>query len=127
MSDASSYSDNVRLIRRDGGRGGLDGKGGGGDDGRMESRVTALETRLDTVLPTLATKADVVTMESRLVRWMAGIGIATVTVMISVLSFLYSRIDTKPAPAAPPPIIITIPGAVPSTPPPAPAPAQKPD
>lgn len=35
---------------------------GGGEppyDGGMEHRMTALETRLDTILPTLATKADV--------------------------------------------------------------------
>jgi hypothetical protein len=38
---------------------------GGGEppyDGGMEHRMTALETRFDTILPTLATKADVETL-----------------------------------------------------------------
>ncbi len=80
-----------------------------GDDGEMEHRLTALETRLDTVLPTLATKADIASIESKIVKWVAGIGIATVTVIISVLSFLFSRIDHEPPPQQPP-IIINIPG-----------------
>lgn len=37
---------------------GFDGGGGGGYDGAMEKRLTALEARLEAILPTLATKAD---------------------------------------------------------------------
>jgi hypothetical protein len=40
---------------------------GGGEppyDGGMEHRMTALETRLDTILPTLATKADVAALRA---------------------------------------------------------------
>ena len=77
----------------------------------MDARMTALETRLDTILPTLATKADISMLESKMVKWVAGIGIATVTVIVSVLGFLFSRIDL-PAPQATP-IIVTIPGVIP--------------
>ncbi|SAL25927.1 hypothetical protein AWB64_02113 [Caballeronia sordidicola] len=42
--------------------------GGGGDNGDMEiqRRLTALETRLDVVLPTLATKEDLQTLRADL-------------------------------------------------------------
>jgi hypothetical protein len=90
-------------------RGPVDSPRVSGDDDNMNSRLTALETRLDTVLPTLATKADIASIESKIVKWVAGIGIATVTVIISVLSFLFSRIDHEPPPQQPP-IIINIPG-----------------
>jgi len=98
--------------------------GGGGDDGDMElpSRVTALETRLDTVLPTLATKSDVeglraevVTMESRLIKWMVGLVIAGVTVVMSagfsVFGLVTSRLDAKPAATSVAPVIIQVPAA----------------
>src|SRR5260363_403287 len=37
----------------------FDTGGGGGNNGDMRDRLTALETRFDSVLPTLATKADI--------------------------------------------------------------------
>jgi Mg2+ and Co2+ transporter CorA len=40
------------------------GAGGPPYHGDMEPRVTALETRLDTILPTLATKADIADMRA---------------------------------------------------------------
>lgn len=105
--------------------------GGGGNNGGMDSRLTALETRFDTVLPTLATKSDIaevkaqiVGTESKTIRWVAGIGVATVTALISILSFMFARLEVKPAPAVPPqaPIIIqlpaqsTLPPAAPTSP-----------
>lgn len=86
------------------------GSGGGGDNTRMEGRVSALEARLDATVPSLATKADVIEVEGKVIRWVAGIGIASVTVLVSVMGFFFSRLDNKPAPAAQPaPVIIQIP------------------
>ncbi|OZI79886.1 hypothetical protein CAL24_08210 [Bordetella genomosp. 2] len=89
----------------------------------MEHRVTALETRLDTVLPTLATKSDISDTKGEMIKWVAGIGIASVTVMITVMGFLFSRIDSPKSGATPTPIIIQVPQAAhvpaPSEPPPA--------
>lgn len=104
----------------------------------MDARVTALETRLDTTLPTLATKADLsgVTLEvekvrteihqstAGLVKWIVGTGIASLAILISILTFLLNRIDKAPAApaAAPAPVIIQVPAyQPPPTPPQAPA------
>ncbi|GLQ45653.1 hypothetical protein GCM10007862_07040 [Dyella lipolytica] len=57
--------------------------GGGSNDGDMEKRLTTLETRLDTILPTLATKSDmegirgdISKTDTALTRWMLGTVIA---------------------------------------------------
>jgi len=91
--------------------------GGTGDNGGMEHRVTALETRLDTVLPTLATKADISDTKGEMIKWVAGIGIATVTVIITVMGFLFSRIDNSKLNAPAGPVIIQVPSAPPPAPP----------
>ena len=59
----------------------------------IPARVRSLETRFDTILPTLATKADIAQVESRLIKWVAGIGIASITVMLSVISFMFSHLE----------------------------------
>ncbi len=90
----------------------------------MESRVTSLETRLDATLPTLATRTDIIEVEStiiafeaKLVKWVAGIGIATVTVLVSVLGFLFSQLEpSNRAGNMPYPIIINVPGLTQTTP-----------
>jgi hypothetical protein len=86
----------------------------------MEHRMTALETRLDTVLPTLATKADLAKGTSDLVKWIVGIGIAGVAIILSVLTF-YMNAAKAPAPAvqSAPNIIINVPPLAPALPPPA--------
>jgi hypothetical protein len=38
----------------------------------MDDRQTALETRFDTILPTLATKADVEALRADIHKWMVG-------------------------------------------------------
>lgn len=77
--------------------------------------MTALEARFDTILPTLATKADVANVEGELIRWVAGVGIVTVTVLVSIMGFLFSRLEvgvkSVPQPA---PIIIQVPSAAPA-------------
>lgn len=93
----------------------------------------------DTTLPTLATKADLsgVTLEvekvrteihqstAGLVKWIVGTGIASLAILISILTFLLNRMDKAPsAPAAAPaPVIIQVPAYQPPPPPPQ-APAQ---
>ena len=80
-----------------------------------EHRMTALETRLDTILPTLATKADIHQAVGETHKWM----IATVIGLFLGFGGLFLAMSNalKPSPvlAQPQPIIIQLP----------PAPAQK--
>lgn len=74
----------------------------------VEHRLTALETRLDTVLPTLATKSDLAQMESRLLRWFVGTAIAIVTLLFSGTAWMLSHVGPI---AASQPIVIQVPAA----------------
>ena len=80
-----------------------------------EHRMTALETRLDTILPTLATKADINQAVGETHKWM----IATVIGLFLGFGGLFLAMSNalKPSPvlAQPQPIIIQLP----------PTPAQK--
>lgn len=80
----------------------------------METRLTSLEARFDAISPTLATHADIAKVESTLVKWFAGVGIAIITVLLSAMSFFFSSLQSAPA-QAPQPIIIHIPAAVTAT------------
>jgi hypothetical protein len=115
---------------------------GGGEppyDGGMEHRMTALETRLDLILPTLATKADLESVRRELEnsglrtdmklaelradmhKMNAEIRSWTLATMITIVGAMLAAIfgisqiykGAVPAPPAPQPapIIITIPGA----------------
>ena len=97
----------------------------------MESRLTAVETKFDTILPSLARKEDILLLktdiasfetrlaifETRIIRWVAGIGLATVTSLLSMMGFFFSKVEMQPKSAAfqtavqptVQPIIITIP------------------
>lgn len=103
------------------------------DNGDMNARVTALETRLDTILPTLASKADVAELRadvakgqsdthkgfSDMVKWMVGVAFTGIAVVISAVTFLFAQAKPQQQAAqATPPIIINVPQA------PAAAPAQ---
>ncbi len=77
----------------------------------METRLTSLEARFDAILPTLATHADIAKVESTLVKWFAGISIATIAVILSAMSFYFSSVHLGVA-QAPQPIIIHIPAPV---------------
>ena len=77
----------------------------------METRLTSLESRFDAILPTLATHADIAKVESTLVKWFAGVGIAIITVLLSAMSFFFSSMHSVPA-QSPQPIIIHIPAPV---------------
>ena len=56
-------------------------------DNAAELRFAALETRIDTILPTLATKADVAEAKANLVMWLASIVAASTAIVIAVLLF----------------------------------------
>ena len=61
------------------------------DDG-MANRLGVLETRLDTILPTLATKADVSDAKASLVMWLGSIVAASTAILIAVLLFAINRV-----------------------------------
>lgn len=89
-------------------------------DGDMERRLTALETRLDTILPTLATKADIGEIRADLHKMNAEIKSWTLATVLTIVGtmlatiFGISQISKAGAPPAtsttqPVPIVITIP------------------
>jgi len=61
-------------------------------DNAAENRPTVLETRLDTILPTLATKGDVSEAKASLVMWLASIVAASTAIVIAVLLFAISQV-----------------------------------
>ena len=94
-------------------------KGGGPPNyGGMEARLTKLETRLDTILPTLATKADisdtkVAIAESKadIIKWLSGGVLATIAIIVSVMAFMLNRVAPPLSAQQPAPIIIQTPAA----------------
>jgi hypothetical protein len=65
------------------------------------------ETRMDTVLPTLATKADVAEAKATIVMWLAGVIAAATAIIITVLAFMLNRaVPPQATTQAAPPIII---------------------
>lgn len=110
----------------------IDPLGGGGNNGGMDARLAKLEA----IIPTLATKEDVVKLRgetkegfadvraemhrnaSDIIKWVVGtagvIAVGAVTIMTFVLN---NAAPKAPIAQAQPPIIINVP---------APAPAQKP-
>lgn len=96
----------------------VDPPGGGGDDGGMEARLAKIEA----VLPTLATKADVAEVKvavergiNETQRWM----IATVIGLFIGFGGLFLAMSNALKPAAAPaaqPSVFVVPGAQPATP-----------
>jgi hypothetical protein len=84
----------------------------------MEHRLTALETRLDTVLPTLATKADVEGVRADISRWMLATVVTIIGTMLAAI-FGLSQVFKGAQSGAQQPIIINIPapaaGAAPTS------------
>jgi hypothetical protein len=80
-------------------------------DGDMEHRVTALETRLDTILPTLATKGDIGELRADFKGWTLTTVITLVGTMLAGFIGLATVIGKQaPAPQAQQtPIIINVP------------------
>ena len=78
------------------------------DHGRMGNRMTALETRIDTILPTLATRSDMHSLDASIKTWM----IATVIGLFlgfAGLFFAMNNLARPPAPAGQAPIVIQVP------------------
>jgi hypothetical protein len=96
-------------------------------DGDMEHRLTALETRLDTILPTLATKADIGEIRADLHKMNIEIKSWTLTTVLTIVGTMLAAIfgisqisKAVVAPATstiqPAPIVITIPAPTAPTP-----------
>src|SRR5260363_419356 len=70
----------------------FDTGGGGGNNGDMRDRLTALETRFDSVLPTLATKADIEDLrtgihkvDATIKTWMLGTVLTIIGTMLAAI------------------------------------------
>src|SRR5260364_146179 len=66
--------------------------GGGGNNGDMGDRLTALETRFDSVLPTLATNADIEDLrtgihkvDATIKTWMLGTVLTIIGTMLAAI------------------------------------------
>jgi hypothetical protein len=73
-------------------------------DLETEHRLTALETRLDVILPTLATKADIAELKasvaeakSSLLIWGITTAVAVVAILASLMLFLARELEVAPA------------------------------
>lgn len=120
MSEVTELRAEVnRLVRE-----GIAKGGGGSDNGGMEHRVTALETRLDTILPTLATKADIADVRSDISRWTLTTTLTIIATTLAALVGIYQISKSAPTPPPSQPIIINVPALAP-VPSQAPAPARK--
>lgn len=93
---------------------GVAGGGGPPHDVEMEHRVTALETRLDTTLPTLATKQDIGDVRSDISRWMLATVLTVIGTVLAAIIGL-NTIWKSPSPSQPQqstPVIIQVPAYV---------------
>jgi hypothetical protein len=93
------------------------------DNGGMEHRVTALESRLDAVLPTLATKSDIGEMRAEFKGWTLTTALTLVGTMLAGFIGVATIVLRQPMPSAQAqqPIIINVP-APQQIAPPAPSP-----
>ncbi len=96
----------------------LEHGGGGGNDDDMEVRLAKLEA----IISTLATKADVEKGFHEMVKWIVGTTFVGVALFITIMTFVLNNAVPKASTAttAPAPIVIQ----VPSPPPPAQPPPQ---
>jgi hypothetical protein len=95
----------------------FDGGDGGGYDEKMDARLTALETRFDTVVPTLATKTDIESVKSEIHKssgethkWMLATVIGLFLGFGGLFLAMSNALKPPPQAAAPTaPIVITVP------------------
>ncbi|MFS2007553.1 hypothetical protein ACEN9F_28490 [Duganella sp. CT11-25] len=75
-------------------------------------RLTRIETRLDQMSDTMATKADLTELSATMVKWMVGMAFgmsaAAITIMTFVLNNAVPKVVAAPPPA-PQPIVIQLP------------------
>lgn len=84
-------AEHIKLATSDGGGQYTPRPPGGGDGMDTDNRLTKLETKLDTLLPLLATKGDVAESTAKLVMWIAGAVIGAVAIIVSVMAFMLNR------------------------------------
>lgn len=110
MGSLSYLNDHVRRV--------ADG-GGPPHDGGMDARIAKLEA----IIPTLATKADVEKASHDVTKWVVGTMVGGVGLFIVIMTFVLNNAVPKAAPPpapAPAPIVIQVPAAsAPAAPPPA--------
>ena len=58
----------------------------------LATRVTAMESAREAERPHMATKAEIIAMDARLIRWIVGTGIALFAAMIAVAAPIVSHI-----------------------------------
>lgn len=74
------------------------GGGSGGGGGNVDAdRLTKLETKIETILPTLATKGDVSEAKASIVIWASAFIAASTVIVITVV---LNAINNKPPQAA---------------------------
>ena len=102
---------------------------GGGDDGGMSDNERI--AKLEAVIPTLATKADLMEMKSDLrgaihdqLKWIVGTMLALGALALAIMTFILNNATPKAPVVQPPPIIINVPAPAPAAAPSAPAPAK---
>ena len=92
------------------------------DGGSMSEERLA---KLEAIIPTLATKADLVDMKAEIVKWMVGIQFAAMAIIIGIIigfGTVLTRYvqDSKPVATQSPPIILYPPQSPPAAPAPKP-------
>jgi hypothetical protein len=81
----------------------------------MDSRLTRLEARLDSLLPTLATRSDVAESKSAIIIWLSGAIIAATAIIITTFGLMLSRAMPVTQSAQPyGPVIVYPSGVMPS-------------
>ena len=93
------------------------GNGGNPHNDPMEPRISALEARLDTLVPNLATKADIAEVRGDIKGWMLSTVLTIIGTMLAAIFGVAQVMKPAPAPSVQqPPIIITVPAAPPAQP-----------
>lgn len=93
----------------------LDGDGGSGNDGGMETRMRTVENTLSAIqatLPHLATKSDLGELKSSIMGWAIGTIISLSALMLAVLP----RLIAPQVAAQPQVIVVSPPAPVPAGP-----------
>lgn len=91
---------------------GVEGGGEQAHNDGMEHRITALETRLDTILPTLATKADIGELRAEFKGWTLTTALTIVgTMLAGFIGIATLLVKQGPPQTAQQPIIINVPAA----------------
>ena len=61
----------------------------------LATRVTAIESSRDAERPHMATKAEIIAMEAKLIRWIVGTGIALFTALVAVATPIVLHIVSR--------------------------------